>query len=67
MSTKRTIGFEVEAWIRREKGRADACNSQITDLERRRDESLRKVRVLQELLDASDYLNAPPEDDDDPF
>lgn len=67
MSTKRDIASDVQSWIAREKGRAEQCRSQITDLERRERDSLRRVEVLQQLLDASGFLNASTADDEAGF
>lgn len=67
MSTKRDIASEVQSWIAREKARAEACRTQITDLERKERDSLRRVEVLLVMLDASDFLNAPSADDEAGF
>lgn len=63
MSTKRDIASEVQSWIAREKARAETCRAQITELERRERDSLRRAEILAVMLDASDLLNAPTADD----
>lgn len=67
MSTKRDIASEVQSWIKREKARAEACRAQITDLERKERDSLRRAESLAVLLDASDFLNAPTADEEAGF
>ena len=67
MSTKRDIASEVQSWIAREKGRAEACRAQITDLERKERDSLRRAEMLETMLDASDFLNAPSADEEAGF
>lgn len=67
MSTKRDIASEVLSWIAREKARAEQCRAQITDLERRERDSLRRVTVLETMLNASDFLNAPTADEEAGF
>jgi hypothetical protein len=63
MSTKRDIASEVQSWIKREKARAETCRAQAADLERKAADSDRRVSCLEELLDASDFLNAPTADE----
>lgn len=67
MSSKRDIAHDVEAWIRREQGRADECAAQIASLERKKRDSERRVVCLKAMLDASDFLNAPTADDEAGF
>ena len=67
MSTKRDIASEVEAWIKRERARADQCRAHITELERKERDSLRRAEMLAVMLDASDFLNAPTADDEAGF
>lgn len=67
MSTKRDIASEVQSWIAREKGRAEACRAQAADLERKAKDSDRRAEALAAMLDASDFLNAPSADEDAGF
>lgn len=63
MSSKRDIASEVQSWIKREKARAEMCRAEAAELERKAADSDRRVECLEEMLNASDFLNAPTADD----
>lgn len=67
MSSKRDIAKDVLAWIAREKQRAELCRAQAADLERKARDSDRRVKNLEAMLEASDFLNAPTADDEAGF
>lgn len=67
MSHKRDLASEVEAWVRRERGRAEYCRAQIADLERKAVESDKRADLLEEMLLSSGYAGAPTTDEDTPF
>lgn len=67
MSTKRDLAAETRDWIRREKSRAELCRSQIADLERKAKDSEKRAELLEEMLLASGYADAPLLDEDVPF
>jgi hypothetical protein len=67
MSAKRDIASDVQNWIKREKARAEQCRGQAADLERKAKDSDRRVVCLEEMLNASDFLNATTADEDAGF
>lgn len=67
MSAKRKIAADVEAWIDREKARAEECRAKIEQLERYARDSDRRVECLKAMLDASDFMNAPSADEEAGF
>lgn len=67
MGAKRDTGEFVLGWAKRERDRAESLRSQAADLERRARDSDRRAAALEEMLDASDFLNASTADDEAGF